>query len=187
MRSQSILLYATWVFALLVLLPGMARAQSPAPVEAELKAEFLERFTRFIDWPESEFKSPESPFAVCLLGQTPLEPYLSRMARTRRLKGRAIQVRTLGGPSEVGGCAMVWIPPEAAGSLEQVLERTAGKAILTVGDTEGLAARGAHINLKREGARLTFDINVAQAKRSGLRFSSQLLQLGHLVGAEASP
>ena len=34
---------------------------------------------------------------------------------------------------------------------------------------------------------LTFDINVAQAKRSGLRFSSQLLQLGHLVGGEVPP
>ncbi|QSQ24467.1 YfiR family protein [Pyxidicoccus parkwayensis] len=185
MRSQPILLYATWVFALLVLLEGVARAQ--APVEAELKAEFLERFTRFIDWPDTEFESPESPFSLCLLGHTPLEPYLAQMARTRRIKGHAIQVRLLGGPSEVGGCELVWIPPEAAGSLDKLLAHTSGKAILTVGDTEGLAARGAHINLKREGTRLTFDINMAQAKRSGLRFSSQLLQLGHLVGGEAPP
>ncbi|MFP2931463.1 YfiR family protein [Pyxidicoccus sp. 3LG] len=174
-------------FAVHVLLQEAAWAQAPIPVEAELKAEFLERFTRFIDWPESGFQSPESPFALCLLGQTPLEPYLARMARTRRIKDRSIQVRKLDGPSQVEGCALVWIPPESAGSLEQVLERTSGKAILTVGDTEGLAERGAHINLKREGSRLTFDINVAQAKRSGLRFSSQLLQLGHLVGGESPP
>lgn len=187
MRSQSILIYCMRGFAILVLFPGMGWAQAPAPVEAELKAEFLERFTRFIDWPENGFKRPEAPFALCLLGHTPLEPYLERMARTRRIKDRPIQVRMLGGPSEVEGCSLVWIPPEAAGSLEQVLERTAGKAILTVGDTEGLAERGAHINLKREGTRLTFDINVTQAKRSGLRFSSQLLQLGHLVGGEMPP
>jgi hypothetical protein len=184
MRSLSILRLMP-ALAAFVLPQGVARAE--APVEAEVKAEFLERFTRFIDWPEAGFKSPGSPFALCLLGHTPLEPYLARMARTRRIKDRPIQVRTLGGPGEVEGCALVWIPPEAAGSLEQVLERTAGKAILTVGDTEGLAERGAHINMKREGSRLTFDINVAQAKRSGLRFSSQLLQLGHLVGAEVPP
>ncbi|MBZ4423146.1 YfiR family protein [Myxococcus sp. RHSTA-1-4] len=186
MGSQSILRFIP-VLAALVLLPGEAWTEAGGPPEAEVKAEFLERFTRFIDWPQGGFKNPEAPFALCLLGRTPLEPYLARMARTRRIKDRSIQVRTLAGPGEVEGCSLVWISPEAAGSLEQVLERTAGKAILTVGDTEGLAARGAHINLKREGTRLTFDINVAQAKRSGLRFSSQLLQLGNLVGGEAPP
>jgi hypothetical protein len=186
MRSQSMRRFIP-ALAAFVLLQGVAWAQASAPAEAEVKAEFLERFTRFIDWPEGGFKGPESPFALCLLGHTPLEPYLTRMARTRRIKDRSIEVRMLEGPGEVEGCAMVWIPPEAAGSLERVLERTAGKAILTVGETEGLAERGAHISLKREGTRLTFDINVAQAKRSGLRFSSQLLQLGHVVGGEAPP
>jgi hypothetical protein len=58
--------------------------------------------------------------------------------------------------------------------------------VLTVGDTAGFAERGVLINLQRQDSRLGFEINLAQARRSGLRFSSKLLKLGRIVG-EVSP
>jgi hypothetical protein len=57
-------------------------------------------------------------------------------------------------------------------------------SVLTVGETEGFAARGGIINFYIEGNRVRFEINPDAAHRSGLKISSQLLQLGKLVGRD---
>ena len=56
--------------AALVGLCAMSRAAAAEPTEAELKAEMVERFTRFIDWNADDL--PPDTLALCVVGDSPL-------------------------------------------------------------------------------------------------------------------
>jgi hypothetical protein len=87
----------------------------------------------------------------------------------------------------VEACHAVWIAPAGDAQVRAVLARTSGKPILTLGDTDGFAERGVLINLRRESARIGFEVNLEEAKKSGLKLSSRLLALGKIIEAQASP
>lgn len=172
----------------MALLAGAPSAgQQPAFRPAQVEAELVERFTEFIDWPQDRFTRPEGPFILGLVGRNSVGPALEGIARSRGLKNHRVEIRRLDGPEGVEGCHAVWITHAAEAQLAEVLARTSGKPILTLGDTEGFAKRGVLINLRRESTRIAFEINLEQAKKSGLKFSSRLLELGKIVDAQAPP
>lgn len=153
--------------------------------EEEVKAEFLERFAQFIDWPEGSLGDQAAPFSLCILGRTSLQPYLEEMASSRKIKERPIALREVNDALSIEGCDLLWISTMAEGTLGRVLAKTTGKPVLTVSDTAGFAERGVLINLQLQDNRVGFEINLAQARRSGLHFSSKLLKLGRIVGEVA--
>ena len=53
--------------------------------------------------------------------------------------------------------------------------------MLTVGETEGFAARGGVINLTVEENKVHFEVNVLAADRAGLKISSKLLAIAKIV------
>ena len=111
--------------------------------ESAIKAQFFERFTRFIDWPESAL-AKGAPFVVCLVGGNQLATEIERrMARTT-VKGVPTQVRRLPAAQapDPGGCHAVYISPATRPQLPALLARTRGRPILTVADTEGFASAG---------------------------------------------
>src|SRR6187402_2106029 len=95
--------------AVLVVLLAFGATPLAAQVpEYEAKSEFLERFTRFIDWPpEAPEASPTTPFVIGVVGRDPFGRYLDSLASNRSIKGRPVQVRRLTGYTEVGACCQL--------------------------------------------------------------------------------
>jgi len=172
------------VFAVLVGL-ACATPASSEPSEYQLKAEFLERFTRFIDWPPESFADPKAPFVLGIYGENPFGTSLDELVASRRVKGRSIRVRLVAGLDGIDGCHLLFLPRASASRAAHALSRAAGRPVLTVGDAEGMAATGAIISFFSEDDRLRFEINEGAARRSGLHIGSQLLQLARLVDSEA--
>ena len=171
---------ATAVLPLLLvaLFPAAGAAEY---VEERVKAEFVERFTRFIEWPD-EAQDAGRPFVVCLFGSDAVGTTLAGMAGVRPFKGRPLAVRLLDEPKGVTGCHLVWIGESRRAELAALLRHTGGRPILTVGDTPGFAVQGVLVNLYRTERRIRFEVNLAEARRSGLAISSKLLRLGTIVG-----
>lgn len=164
--------------------PCQQTAYRPALVEAEL----VERFAEFIDWPPDRLSGDaEGPFVLGLVGQNGVGPALEKLAHDRTIKRHRVEVRRLAGPEGVEACHAVWIASGADAQLATVLARTSGKPILTLGDTEGFAERGVMINLRRESTRIAFEINLDEARKSGLKISSRLLALGKIVAPQGRP
>jgi len=159
--------------AVVVALPSTGRAEA---LEYKVKAEFLERFTRFIEWPPGAFAAADSPFVLCVIGDNPFGGYLDQMTQTRKIQSRRITNRVLKVAADVDGCHLVFIA--RGGPLQQVLTRIASKPVLTVGDSPGFSEAGVLINFFVEKDRVRFEINGDAVKKSGLKFSSKLLDLG---------
>ena len=163
--------------------PGVSRAQPAALPEPLMKAQFFERFTRFVEWPPPALTGT-APFVVCLAGGNPVTAEVERLAARLPLKGRRAHIRRLGyGPAvDAEGCHAVYIAPSLSGHLEQVLGRLRGRPILTVADTPGFAQRGVIINMFIDEGFVRFEVNGPAARLARLRLSSQLLRLARMVG-----
>lgn len=163
----------------MVLLAGVVFVRGEQAPEYEVKAEFLERFTRFIDWPADS--EPGGRFVIGVLGRSPFNGYLERMAAERKIKGRPVEIRYLVDPAQVDACQIVFITASERERLKRILARTATKPILTVGDSDGYATAGVLINFYDAGDTVRFEVNEAAVERSGLHVSSKLLKLARLV------
>lgn len=171
--------------AALAWLAGSAWASAappePAP-EYRVKAEFIERFTQFVDWAPQLFPSDDTVFVVCAVGEGPLRAELDRVVRGR-LKGHPARMRHLTRDEAVDGCHLLYIAPTERDALSKIVSQTRGKPILSVGDTTGYAAQGVIVNMfLDESSRVRFEINADVARESGLKISAKLLSLARLVG-----
>jgi hypothetical protein len=177
------------VVFLAALLAGLLTVLAPpAAVQAQisvgrLKSLFVERFTRFVEWPAGAL--PDSaPFVVCIQGTSETAEDLSEFASSRKFKDRLCEVRRVRAGSDLGTCHLLYIAGSEAAQLTQVLSAVAGRPILTVSDATGFADKGVLINLFQENGLMNFEINLLAVKRTKLTFSSQLLRLGRLVGVQ---
>ncbi|HEY7160925.1 MAG TPA: YfiR family protein [Acidobacteriota bacterium] len=168
------------IIILFLVTPHLSFAQD---FEYKVKAEFLERFTRFIEWPDdSPLNNPDKPFCICVAGKNPFGSYLEEMAGQVKIKGKAVEIHQIEElPKELPKCQILFIAQSEKDKLGDILKLTDGKPILTVGDTDGFAEDGVLLNFFTSGNYIRFEVNIDRAEKSKLKFSSRLLKLAKLV------
>lgn len=160
------------------------RAQTISPSDYQLKAAFLFNFAKFIDWPNSSFASPQSPFVVCILGQDPFGSVLDDTLKGKMIGRRPIALRRLKHKAEGLQCQMVFVTSSESGHLAEIIETLQVANVLLVGESNGFAVLGGTIELTLEDSHIRFAINTDAADRSGLTVSSKLLALARIVHDE---
>lgn len=149
--------------------------------EYQVKAEFLGRIARFVDWPAGAFGAKDEPFTIAVIGEDPFGKYLDQVAAHATVKGRRVEVRRLGKAETVGRCHMLFVAGGARGRLPEILSMTDGRPILVVGDGKKPARLGAVMGLYIESGRVRFNINLDAAKKNRLVISVSLLRLASAV------
>lgn len=167
-----------WIFSSA---PPSALALNGEDVEYPAKLAFLYNFAKFIEWPPESYRYPGTPFVICIAGHDPFSSDTENELRTRTILGHPIEIRPLLTTNALSGCSMVFIPFTEKDQADNILRGLKGSSTLTVGETEGFAARGGIINLMVEGNRLHFEINQLAAERAGLKISSKLFSLAKIV------
>jgi hypothetical protein len=160
---------------LLRLLPAaMALLAPPAPAAAPptdlaVKAAFLTKFPAYVAWPAEARPRRGAPLQICILGSDPFGRLIDQAARGQQVDGHPLQVRRLGAPGQAGGCHVAFV--DGTPGLLQGLQ---GRPVLTVTDARG-GASGGMIHFVIHQGRVRFNIDQAQAARSGVAISSRLL------------
>jgi hypothetical protein len=161
-----------------------ARTQTNPPSDYQLKAAFLFNFAKFIDWPNSSFISPQSPFTICILGQDPFGSVLDDTLKRKTIGGRPIAVRRLKDKTDGRQCQMVFVSSSESGHLAEIIGSLQAANVLLVGESNRFAVSGGTIELTLEDNHIRFKINTDAADRSGLTVSSKLLALAKIVHDE---
>jgi hypothetical protein len=184
MRRPSRVLVQLAAALLLLAQLSVAWASPPTAVPAyEVKAEFIERFTRFVEWPDSAFVSPSSPFVVCVWGSGALATHLERVVTGRNIKARPVRVLHVGSGDRLTLCHILYVAAVDRDVVRGITASTRGKSILSVGDQPGFALEGLLINLVLDDEGFVrFEINRDVARASGLKISAKLMRLARLVG-----
>lgn len=145
--------------------------------EEKIQAAFIRQFLQFIEFPPSTHS--RETFVVGFIGFTRVEGFAGDIMRQKRTTdGRIIEVRHINELDEIANCRVLFVSPTENGRLQQILDRTRGKSILTLGRDETFLDRGGLINFYVENSRVRFEYNTEEITVSKLRFSSNLLRLG---------
>jgi hypothetical protein len=161
-----------------------AWSQSSGTSGYAVKTAFLFNVAKFIDWPASSFASPQSPFAICVLGQDPFGTLLDDALQGKRVGLRPLAIRRLKDRLEGRQCQIVFVSSSESPRLTEIIETVQGANVLLVGETNGFAAMGGTIEFTLEESHVRFTINTDAVDRSGLMFSSKLLSLATIVRDE---
>ena len=176
---------ARWLCAwLLTALLGNATVsgadQLVAP-EYSLKAAYICNFPEFSVWPEATFATTNSPIILGILGDDPFGPALDKVAGTRSVNGRSFQIRRLKNLASIRECHLLFVSLSESKKLPEIFAALNNAPVLTVSDGERFAERGGMINLRLDGKKVRFEINLGAAEHANLKFKAQLLKLGTIV------
>ncbi|WP_204126553.1 YfiR family protein [Pseudomonas ogarae] len=164
------------VLVALYLSAQLVRADSGVD-ERAMKAAYLYNFALFAEWPTL----PDVNFQLCVLGTTPLDDELAQLQGKRVQNGLPITMRRVLPDDPLTGCQVLYIDEHNRRFLDSLLRQLAATPVLTITDAAGFADQGVMIEMRRQGQRIVFDVNLIAARRARLGFSSRLLKLASFV------
>lgn len=165
------------IVALLALLLIVSSFCAASSAEDEIKAAFVLNFVRFVQWPDSYPQSGE--LMVCHPDIEPLSGKL--LLLDGRLAGRR-KIKISHCPDLLSNnFEVVFFGENSEHEIEELLAQLKGLPVLTVSDIPEFVDRGGMIGLVIDHNKLSFEINLLVANESGLRLSSQLLNLARKV------
>jgi YfiR/HmsC-like len=169
------------VVAVSVALCGPEAAEAQTATAPALKAAYLYNFAKFTTWP-GEALAPAEPLVLCVLNDRAVNDGLASLALDRSIEGHALVVRAtkLDSPT-LNACRILFVAGLDAPGSAALLDKLAGKPILTVSDLDGFAQSGGIAGFYVEGGTLKFAINLDATQRAGLHLSSKMLSLARII------
>ena len=173
------------LFVLLLLAAGRASAAQTGNLdigrEDQLKAAYLFNFVKFVEWPVAA----RGPIRICFIGAQGVHASLAASTAGKTIGERSIATRVLQVAESRLGCDVIYL--DAAFDPSVLMRDAAAQTALTVSEAQDFTRRGGIIRLFKHDNRLRFDINLDNARRAGLKISSNLLKLASRVEQEGAP
>lgn len=167
-------LHPTLTALLLCTLAPLAHAQVD---ERAMKAAYLYNFIQFAQWPVA----PDEPFRLCVLGHTPMDEQLDRLAGKRVLNDLHIAVLHVAPQDRLGDCHALYVDDSQRRHVPELLTRLGQAPILTITDGDGLAEQGMMIEIQKKDMKLGFEVNLAMARKVRINFSARMLKMANYV------
>jgi hypothetical protein len=159
------LLLACWVFLL--------GASSNPSLEYEVKAVYIYKLLKFIEWPPDFFSPGHDAVVIGILGDSPIREALEIL---KRADNSHLQVLRLESLRDIGSVQVLLISSSTTEPLPEILQ-AAGKAkCLTISEIKGSAQLGAMINFVIDDEKVKYEVNVKTMKDAGLAISSRALR-----------
>lgn len=150
--------------------------------EYGVKSTFLYQVCIFTRWPV--LPPPDQPFVISIIGTLPRGEQLYFPGDVT-IHQRRVILRPIQRLAQIDKSMVLFITSSEAHRIQDILDYTSGKPILTVGDTSGFAQKGVIINFFiRKGNRVGFEINHEASKRASLKMHSQLFTVGKVVNSQ---
>jgi len=152
----------------------VTRAEQPS--EYRLKVAFLYNFIAYTEWPEQQSLN----LNFCIYGDDPFGEHLQHL-RGKKTSEQEIVIQHKNTIEDLSACQIVFISRSVIHDLGTILNQLNEKPILTISDSPNASLQGVVINMSIKEGKVTFEANIARAKRNGLKLSSQLLRFASEV------
>ena len=159
---------------------GAVAAEVP-DLEYKVKAGFVFNFFKFVQWPESSFTTPTSPFVLGIFSSDPSLSALEQVLRGKQVNGRPVLVKPLSNVEEGQACHLVFLSRAEKRRVSEMLNTVKHLPVVTVSEIEGFAQDGGIVNFVLRDGSVRLEINLEAAERVGLKISAKLSSVGSLV------
>ncbi|GIW98091.1 MAG: hypothetical protein KatS3mg111_1424 [Pirellulaceae bacterium] len=165
------------------MLPASAAAQDPVVErEAKIKAAYLYQFLNYIQWAPGTFQAEDSPLVIGVVGDDPVNKYLKVIAAHRKANNRRLEYREVQTPDDAAGCHILFFGDQvAADTIRQYIQERTGDPVLLVGENPSFIQIGGIIAFVVADNHVRLQLSMKEASKRGLRVSSQLAKIAHVV------
>ena len=147
-----------------------------------LTASYIEKFTRFIEWPEkSSVNELESDFIIGVYRDRDCSDTFAEIFRNQTIKGKDISVVNCRNLDDIKRCNLLYIPDMDDKTLEDLISTFKSFPLLTISQSKGFAEKGIHINLYYYSNKLKFEINDQAVRDAGFKVSYLLLLQAKII------
>jgi hypothetical protein len=163
---------------------GMAAgpaAGAPGVGEERVKAAYLFRFIGYVEWPQAAYAKADSPYVIGIMNADEVADELVSIVGSRTVNNRPVTVKKLQGNEVPAGLHVLFIGAGERGRQVQLLRQLQQQPVLLVTETDGALSLGSMINFRLVEDRLRFEIALAPAERTGLKFNSKMLGVAFSV------
>ena len=168
------------VFGLLLNIP-QAYAESGVSREYKMKAAFIYKFTKFIEWTPESFSDNQDPLILTIIGNDPFSKAIDAL-HGKKVRGRILLVKRITSIEDIDKSHILFVAQSEKERLTEILQTTRELCVLTIGDMKGFANKGGIINFFMVENQVRFEINMAAAQEAGLEIRPSLLNLAKVVG-----
>ncbi len=151
------------------------------PKEHQVKAVFLNGFSKFITWPEKLFTTPEQAFHICVFGENPFQKALDLAVAHEKWNGRSVQIDYIQQQQQIPHCQILYISASESIRLEAILATASLHPVLTVSDLDNFVKQGGMIQFYLRKNRIRFFIEPTSMREVGLRANANLLRVADIV------
>jgi hypothetical protein len=149
--------------------------------ESTLKSVFIEKFTRFIEWPSgSDVTDINTPFIIGIYGDTEIKEKLEDIYKDEYILNKTVEIKELALKS-VSDCHILIIADNKIGDMDKIQNQIKGSPVLTIGESEDFAEKGSMIAYTLKDNKIRFIINQKKAVDSGFKISHLLLNLAEVI------
>jgi hypothetical protein len=177
-KSGKIELCGLFLFIGLMALTGNVFAQYDINV---LKAAYIERITRFVDWPEFSFPNASDSIVFGIINDDKFEKSAIEIFKSQKIKDRPVKIIKVNNKEDLTLCHLCYIGEIKRDSLDNFIKLANQEKILLFGNTRDNANLGVHINFYIEGDKLKFEINQNSVQTAGFKISHLLMKSARII------
>lgn len=170
-----------WTGRLLLFVGCFMATAIPALAQTEegIKAAFIYNFAKFTVWPDTAFAGSAAPITVGFVGADSLADTFEKNVVGKNANGRDFAVKRFASAAGTENCQLVFVADAA--QIASVLGATKGKAILTLGDSDSFGAAGGMVRFVKDGAKVSFDLDLTAINAAQLQLNAKLQSIAHSV------
>lgn len=148
--------------------------------ELDVKAAVVANLLAFADWPANAAPSPNAALVLCVGAQQPLRAPLATL-NGRVVRQWVLQVRVLTNTEATAQCHALLLDDELLAARPALRRELGTLPVLSFADAQQAADSAPCIRLDVIDGRVSFTVNLATARATGLTLSSRLLRLAREV------
>jgi hypothetical protein len=156
------------------------------PVNAQynenlIKAAYIERITRFVEWPVKESTLSGEKFVIGVFGEADFYNTLIQVFKEKPIKDHKVSIILIKNPEQINTCNLCYISESAKPLISEFVVAANSSGVLLISGTTDFCKAGVHINFYIEDEKLKFEINEKSIASAGFKVSYLLMQKTRIV------
>jgi hypothetical protein len=154
---------------------------SHSPVKAQynenvIKAAYIERITRFVEWPAKVSLPSRDLFVIGVYAEDEFYSTLTDVFKEKPIKEHKVKIISIIGPEDINTCNLCYISGKARPIIRKFIDAANSSGVLLMSGTTNFSKEGVHINFYIEDEKLKFEINEKSIVSAGFKVSYLLMQ-----------
>jgi len=130
---------------------------------------YVYNFVRYIEWPVS---SQNGNFVIGVVGESPVSDELEKIIVNKKVNSQTVILKRFSSPDQVTFCHVLFISEKYCDKVEGITNSRNNTFMIC--ERKGMTSKSSAINFIKQDAKIRFEINKENIKKSGLYVNNQL-------------